>query len=133
MAESTITTTIDPQGYLLITFNGDLTTDTVDTFKKDLADASLIIQKQFEENHRQVKILLDVTHFTGNYATDALAALVAFAQENKPFVEKTASFGGTYKVHLAGEAAIALSGRTNIHMFDDKIDAVMWLLGETVQ
>lgn len=124
----TITLTVDPEGYIVIQFNGDLVKDTVELFKKELADASEFIQKQHHEQGKSVRILLDTTHFTGNYELEALGALVAFAKTNKPFVLKTASFGGSDKVRMAGEAAIALSGRDNIHMFQNKVDAVMWLL-----
>ncbi|MEN9605064.1 MAG: hypothetical protein RJB39_749 [Candidatus Parcubacteria bacterium] len=125
----TINTTVEPQGYIMIVFNGDLVEGSVEVFKKELSEASVLIQKEHHEHGKKVRILLDTTNFTGNYALAALAALVEFAKFNKAFVEKTASFGGSEKVHMAGEAAIALSGRDNIHMFKNKVDAVMWLLG----
>lgn len=124
----TITVTIEPQDYIMIQFNGDLAKETVDVFKQELADASVLIQKQHHEHGKPVRILLDTTGFTGNYELEALGALVAFAKTNKPFVLKTATFGGSDKVRMAGEAAIALSGRDNIHMFQNKVDAVIWLL-----
>ncbi len=124
----TISTSIEPQGYILIQFRGDLTKDTVSVFKQELTEGSEFIKKQHHEQGKPVKILLDTTHFTGNYELEALGALVSFAKANKPFVEKTATFGGTDKVRMAGEAAIALSGRDNIHMFENKVDALMWLL-----
>lgn len=124
----TITITTEPQGYILLKFNGDLVQGTVEVFKKELSDASAFIQQQHHEQGGPVRILLDTTSFTGNYALDALGALVTFAKENKPFVLKTAAFGGSDKVRMAGEAAIALSGRDNIHIFKDRVDAVMWLL-----
>ncbi len=126
----TITVTTEPQGYILIALNGDLVQGTVEVFKKELADASAFIQQQHHEQGKSVRILLDTTFFTGNYALEALGALVKFAKDNKPFVLKTASFGGSDKVRMAGEAAIALSGRDNIHMFQNKVDAVIWLLSD---
>lgn len=62
----TLTTTIDPQGYILIQFNGDLMKETVDVFKQELSDASVFIQEQHHEQGKPVRILLDTTHFTGN-------------------------------------------------------------------
>lgn len=124
----TIKTTLE-QEYILIEFVADLTHDALEVFKVELADAKVLIQKKYEQDHRPVKILLDVSHFTGEYAPEALDALVDFAKTNAPYVEKTASFGGSDKAKMAGEAAIALSGRDNIRMFESKVDAVLWLVG----
>lgn len=132
MTQKTITLINDPEGYIIIQFNGDLVKETVDVFKQELADASKFIEQQHHAKGGPVRILLDTTHFTGNYELEALGALVTFAKANKPFVLKTATFGGSDKVRMAGEAAIALSGRTNIHMFKDKVEAVMWLLSQEV-
>jgi hypothetical protein len=123
----TIKTTLEKE-YILIEFIADLTQGTLDAFKVELADAKLLIQKKYEQDHEPVKILLDVSHFTGEYASEALDMLALFAKENALYVKKTASFGGSDKIKMAGGATIALSGRDNICMFDSKIDAVLWLV-----
>lgn len=125
----TIKTSLE-QDYILIEFMSDLTQDALDAFRVDLADAQVMIQKKYEQDHKPVRILLDVSHFTGEYASEALDALVEFAKANVSYVIKTASFGGTDKVKMAGEAAIALSGRDNIRMFESKVDALLWLLSD---
>ena len=75
-----------------------------------------------------MKILLDLTEFTGQYTATTLQMLTEFAKGNTPYVEKTASFGGYDSVKAAGEAAAALAGRDNIKLFDSKEEAMSWLL-----
>lgn len=119
---------VDTQaGYIVLQFNSDPVHDVVGNFKKDLDHAASIIEQEFKKEGQKVRILLDMTNFSGNYALDALSALVSFAKHNGPFVERTASFGGSDKVTMAGEVAIALSGRSNIKIFDTRHDAVAWL------
>jgi hypothetical protein len=115
-------------GYIVIAFHGDLIRDTVEEFKQELDFASGVVEKYYKDTGAKVHILLDMSDFSGNYALDALSALVAFARHNKPFVERTASFGGSDKVIMAGEVAIALSGRDNIKLFKRRDDALAWLL-----
>ncbi len=115
-------------GYIVMVFHGDLVRDTVDEFKAELSFASGVIEKYREEQGAPIHILLDLTDFSGNYALDALSALVAFAKHNKSLVARTATFGGSDKVTMAGEVAIALSGRDNIKIFKRRDDAVAWLL-----
>lgn len=123
-----MSTIVDPQaGYTLLQFNGDPVHDAIDQFKKDIEHSSKIIEEESKKEGQKIRILLDMTNFSGNYALDALSALVAFAKHNEPFVERTASFGGSDKVTMAGEVAIALSGRKNIKLFDTRHDAVAWL------
>ncbi len=124
-----MSTTVDSQaGYMLLQFNGDPVHDAIDQFKKDIDHSSKMIEEESKKSGQKIRILLDMTNFSGNYALDALSALVSFAKHNEPFVERTASFGGSDKVTMAGEVAIALSGRKNIKLFDTRHDAVAWLM-----
>ena len=124
-----MSTTVDTQaGYIVLQFNSAPIHDAVDRFKKDLVKSGAIIESESKKTGGKVRILLDMTNFSGNYALDALSALVSFAKHNEPFVERTASFGGSEKVVMAGEVAIALSGRKNIKLFDTRHDAVAWLM-----
>jgi hypothetical protein len=72
-------------------------------------------------------VILDIERFSGNYSLDALNALVSFARQNTPYVDRTASFGGSDKVKMAGEVAIALSMRDNIKICNTKEEALTWV------
>lgn len=127
--QRSLETTIEPEGkYIILKFNGDLVESVAESFKEDLAVATEVITKKFKEEGKKVLVLLDVSGFTGNYSLDALTALIEFAKNDKLFVEKTASFGGSDKVKIAGEIAITLSNRHNIEIFNTKEEAVTWLL-----
>ena len=127
MEHSLITKVISDKSYILLKFKGDLVSDKVEAFKEDLLAASETIQKYFKDSGKKIHILLDIVDFTGNYSLDALTSLVSFAKNNKLFVEKTATFGGSDKVKMAGKIAITLSNRDNIKMFDTKDEAEAWL------
>ena len=110
--------TRDPKdSYITIKFIGDITTDRIEDFKAELEIASNAIQNAFKETGKKLHIILDMAEFSGNYSLDSLTALVDFAKGNVPYVEKTASFGGSDKVNMAGEIAIVLSHRDNVKIF----------------
>lgn len=118
---------IDNAGLVTMFFTGDLTHDVMDEYKKELDKGIKIIEEYFQAHTRKVRVILDIQNFTGNYSLDALTALVSFAKKNTPYVDRTASFGGSDKVKMAGEVAIALSMRDNIKIFDTKEEAMTWL------
>lgn len=127
--EHSLVASVEPQGkYILFQFKGDLVQHKVEGFKEDILVASKLITDKFKKDGKKVCVLLDMTEFTGNYSLDSLTALVEFAKNDKLFVEKTASFGGSDKVKIAGEIAITLSNRDNVKMFDTKEEAIAWLL-----
>lgn len=114
--------------FVLLKIVGDIKSENIDSFKKDLEEASKTMSDAYAELGHKVKVLLDVSNFSGTYNAEALTALVDFARKDEAIVEKTASFGGSDKVKMAGEAAVALSHRTNIQIFDTEEEAKAWLL-----
>jgi hypothetical protein len=96
---------------------------------------SLLLQKfdkslneeLYHAHNKPLHVLLDMTNFTGNYCLEALSLFTGFAKTNKSFIERTASFGGSDKVKMAGEIVITLSGRDNIKIFNTKEEALNWL------
>ncbi len=111
-----------------IIFSGDLLEADVSTFRDALAQGKKVIwQFHTTHEHKKLKILLDMRAFTGNYCSEAVELLTDFARENTPFVEKTASFGGSDTVKMVGETVTALAHRNNIRIFDTQEDATTWL------
>lgn len=119
--------TIDNVGLVTMFFTGDITHDVMEEYKKELDKGAELIEQYYQAHTRKVRVILDIQHFTGNYSLEALNALVGFAKKNTPYVDRTASFGGSDKVKMAGEVAIALSMRDNIKIFDTKEEAMTWL------
>ena len=119
--------TINEQGLVLMKFNGNLTKDVVPEYKAELDKGAEYIETFYKNHTKKVKVILDMTDFTGNYSLDALGALFSFAKHNTQYVDHTASFGGSDKVKMAGEVAIALSGRENIKICDTKEEALQWV------
>lgn len=109
-------------------FAGDLSEDNMNDFEKGLGEASAVIVDCYHKENKKVHILLDMTEFSGKYNVASLTALTEFAKKNKPFVDKTASFGGSDTVKMAGEIVITLSGRDNIKIFNSEEEAKQWIL-----
>ncbi len=122
-----LTISINDAGLVTMFFMGDITHDVMEEYKKELDRGIQLIEQYYQAHTRKVRVVLDIQNFTGNYSLDALNALVSFAKKNTPYVDRTASFGGSDKVKMAGEVAIALSMRDNIKIFDTKEEAMTWL------
>ena len=118
---------VDNNSIIRINFFGDLLAAEVPAFKVAIQAGKDFVKSTFEKENKKVKILLDMTKFTGNYNAEALGILSDFAVGNKDFVYRTASFGGSDKVKAAGEIATLLSGRENIKIFDTEVQAFTWL------
>ena len=120
--------TLQPENNcLLLEVSGDVVQANIEEFKADLAEASTLIVNEYHARNKPVHVLLDMTNFTGNYCLEALSLFTGFAKTNKSFIEKTASFGGSDKVKMAGEIVITLSGRDNIKIFNTKEEALAWV------
>lgn len=117
--------TINPDGVVVLTFTGDLLEADMPAFKSELEAAATMISTKASE--KKIKTLLDMTHFTGKFSTDAMRVLAQFATNNEPYIEKTASFGGDHMIQMAGTMVTHLAHRDNIKIFDTKEDALNWL------
>jgi hypothetical protein len=126
--EKILKASLQPQNKcILLEVYGDVVQDNIEQFKNDLAEASAIIVDEYHAHNKPLHVLLDMTNFTGNYCLEALSLFTGFAKTNKSFIERTASFGGSDKVKMAGEIVITLSGRDNIKIFNTKEEALNWL------
>ena len=122
-----VTMSVDNNGIIRINFFGDLLAGQVPAFQSAIQAGRDFVKSTFEKSGKKVKILLDMTKFSGNYNAEALRILSEFAAGNKDYVYRTASFGGSDKVKTAGEIATLLSGRENIKIFNTEDEAFVWL------
>lgn len=114
-------------GKINLYITGDLTGDNVEKLKNTIATAQEKIREHYLKTNQKVRILLDMSAFSGNYDVSALEAMTELASSDKEFVDKTAVFGGEKRGTLASEAISALAGRENIKVFDTHEAAVNWL------
>lgn len=106
---------------------GSLSSEFIEPLKTSVRVATQMTKNYFEQKKQKVKILFDMTTFTGEYSIGAFEIMVSFARETKPFVERTACFGGPTIGLAAGEMVTTLSGRDNIKFFKTKEEALAWL------
>ena len=114
-------------GLIVFTFSGNLLDEDLVAFKLALDMAAMTIVHRFNDQHKKVKTLLDMRNFSGKYCAGAIDILTEFAKKDAPYVEKTASFGGSNMVKIAGEVVLNLAGRDNIKIFDSQEKALEWL------
>lgn len=114
-------------GIMVLTFTGSVLEEDLEVFQSSLDVASMAIKHQFDQKKHKVKTILDMTSFSGKYTAGALGILAEFAKNNTPYIEKSASFGGSTALRVAGETVSNLAGRDNIKVFATKEEALAWL------
>lgn len=122
-----MTTEIRDDGIIYMKLSGGLGNDAVDALTSSTRIGTNIIKSHQEKTGFNVKILFDMTDFTGEYSVQALQVFVTFSKETKPYVAKTACFGGPITGQVAGEMVATLAGRENIRFFKTYDDALSWL------
>jgi len=118
-------------GILVVTIQGDVTTDNLHILKDDTENATAIIREESEKALRPLPILVDVTKLNRAYPPEGMMVLAEFEKKNRPYVTKTAVFGADLKIKFTGEIISALSNRKNISFFDTREDAVTSLKSDT--
>jgi hypothetical protein len=116
-----------PDGLIRFIFSGNLLQEDLSFFKSGLDIGKTVIVNAFKQSGKKVKIILDMTNFSGKYVSDAIELLADFAKHNVDYVEKTASFGGSDSVKAAGEIVTAIAHRDNIQIFKTEAEALTWL------
>lgn len=122
-----MTTEIRDDGIMYMKLTGGLGNDVVEGLQSAVRVGTQMIKNHQEKTGKNVNILFDMTTFTGEYSVSALQVFVDFSKETKPFVAKTACYGGPVTGQVAGEMVATLAGRDNIHFFGTEEKALAWL------
>lgn len=122
-----MTTEIRDDGIIYMKLSGGLGSDTVEGLTSATRVGTQIIKNHQEKTGFNVKILFDMTAFTGEYSVSALQVFITFSKDTKPYVAKTACYGGPMTGQVAGEMVATLAGRDNIKFFRTYDDALAWL------
>jgi hypothetical protein len=122
-----LTTEICADGTIYMQLRGGLTADVLVGLQSAVRVSTHLIIDQQQKTGRNVLILFDMTQFTGEYSVAALQEFVTFSLNTKPYVAKTACYGGPMTGQVAGEMVATLAGRDNIHFFKTEAEARAWL------
>lgn len=115
-------------GLISLALSGDLTHERVRALRDDITAAEALIREHAQSQaDRRVRVLLDLTAFTGQYDVEAMEAMAAFARDNASHIERTAAFGASGAAAFAGEIVTDLANRDNIRFFPDEDAARAWL------
>lgn len=128
MQPQVMTVSLQGDGYLLTTIEGDLSEERIATLKDDIERSGTFIRNEFEKHgQKKFKALIDLTKFSGVYTPEVLLVLAEYEKHNAPYIEKSAGFGGAASTRLAAEIVSGFSGRENISFFKTKDEALAWL------
>jgi acetylornithine/succinyldiaminopimelate/putrescine aminotransferase len=122
------TVKLDPDGYIAMRLEGDLSAENFNALKDTVEEAKVVVKKYSEEKKGMVPVLFDLSGFTGVYNVGAMMAMKDLSDHNRPFVKKTAVFGGSPLARVAAELTIEFINDPTIRMFQDRESALEWLL-----
>ena len=115
-------------GIVLMRLVGTLTDQNFDALKNGVEEAKKKVHEVYDQTKSMVRVLFDISEFTGTYNVGAMSAMVDLEKHNRPYVAKTAIFGGSQAARIATEVTVTLIGQPSLKMFTSKEEAEGWLL-----
>lgn len=119
--------TVDEHGVLHTSLRGSITNDAIPMLEQDIANARAIVKEEYQKRGLQFTSLIDLTQFDGTYVPKAISILASYMKSNKPFVVRSAAFGGKDMTNLAANIVATIAGRDNLMFFKTKEEAEAWL------
>lgn len=120
---------VDERGTVEMRLVGSLDDSNLEVLRAQVANAKKLVKEEFEKQGKKVKILFDLSEFTGTYNVPAMLEFKTLEEHNRPYVDKTAVFGGPAAAKVAAELTLALIHRDNLQLFDSQEEADTWLQG----
>ncbi len=127
MSERIMSITVDEHGVLHTSLRGSITNDAIPMLEQDIANARAIVKEEYQKRGLQFTSLIDLTQFDGTYVPKAISILASYMKSNKPFVVRSAAFGGKDMTNLAANIVATIAGRDNLMFFKTKEEAEAWL------
>lgn len=118
---------VSAPGRITLALSGDLSAERLEALRTAIAAAGKLIADEQVKTGAKVRVLLDMSAFTGAYDVAAMDMLAALAAGDTNLVAKTAAFGGPTTGAMAGEIVSALARRDNIKFFGTQAEAEAWL------
>jgi hypothetical protein len=107
---------------------GSLDAVNLEILKMQIDAAKRLVKAESEKRDRKLRVLFDLTHFTGTYNVESMIAMKGLEEYNRPYLTKTAVFGGSAAAQIAAELTLEIIGRDNIKLFHSKEEAQDWLI-----
>jgi hypothetical protein len=120
--------TVVEDGVVLMRLIGTLDGSNFDALKVEIEGAKKIVQTECEKRGGPVSVLFDLSNFTGTYNVSAMLAMKGLEEHNRPYVARTALFGGSPAAQVAAELTLELIGKDNLKLFATKEEGTAWLL-----
>lgn len=120
-------TIVGADGVVTMKINGSLSYDNFEVLKKEVEESKRIVREQSEQQKDTIKVLFDLTDFTGLYNVEVIALMRDLEAANRPHLKKTAVFGGSDAARVAAEITVMLIAQSNIKIFRTKAEADSWL------
>jgi hypothetical protein len=127
MSERMLSVAVDDHGVLHSSLVGAIPAERVPQHEQEIAEAKAIIKDAYQRRSIEFRSLIDLTKFEGTYAPKAIGVLAAYMKANKPFVFRSAAFGGGDMTNLAANIVATMAGRDNLAFFKTREQAEQWL------
>lgn len=127
MNERILTVSADDNGVLHSTLVGAIPLERVPQLEQEIAEAKETVKAAYQKRSIEFRSLIDLTNFGGTYAPKAIGVLAAYMKANKPFVFRSAAFGGGDMTNLAANIVATMAGRDNLAFFKTREQAEKWL------
>lgn len=118
---------VDDHGVIHTSLVGSIPGEKVAALEADIAVAKHTIRDAYQRRSIAFRSLIDLTKFEGTYAPKAIGVLAAYMKANKPFVFRSAAFGGGDMTNLAANIVATMAGRDNLCFFKTREQAEAWL------
>ncbi len=109
---------------------GSLDAVNLEILKVQVDATKKLVRSESEKRDRKLRVLFDLTKFTGTYNVESMMAMKGLEEYNRPYTLKTAVFGGSAAAQIAAELTLELIGRDNLKLFHSKEEAEDWLLAD---
>lgn len=127
MSDPVMTLLVDEHGVLHTALVGNIPSDRVAALQLEVDEAKRRVHDEYSRRGMKFKSLIDLSQFGGTYVPKAIAILADYMKSNKPYVEKSAAFGGATTTNLAANIVATLAGRDNLAFFKTEEEARTWL------
>lgn len=123
-----LTATALSESLVLLVLSGTLNTpEIIRELDADSKKVHTLIHGLYSKKFVSIDVLIDLRAFSGAYSPVALESLAHLAKQDESYVRKTACFGASNDVRLAGDIVAVFAGRSNIEFFKTEEEARAWL------
>ena len=111
-----------------MTLKGSINKNCIPALKEWAQETAKTIKELYQETGQKVKTTVDLSSLVEKYDSEGIMILSSLMKENEPYIERTATFGANWTIKFAEDIVINLAGRKNIKTFENKKDALEWLM-----